>query len=210
VVIKAVVFDMDGVLIDARDWHYLALNEALGYFGYEISSQEHLTEFDGLPTKTKLRMLSEKKGLPKAVHSVIEDIKQDRTLRYAARFCFPSTQHQLLLGRLRFDGMKVGVATNSIRKTAEYMLEYSGVLGFLDSLTTNEDVDKPKPSPEIYIKACESLGVLPSETLVFEDNANGVRAATTAGCQVVQVDGPADVSLDLYFKFLENSGGVER
>jgi beta-phosphoglucomutase len=52
--IKAVVFDMDGVLIEAKDWHYEALNRALKLFGYEISRYEHLTTFDGLPTRRKL------------------------------------------------------------------------------------------------------------------------------------------------------------
>ena len=56
--IKAVLFDMDGVLIDAKDWHYEALNKALGLFGMEINRYDHLNTFDGLPTKVKLQMLS--------------------------------------------------------------------------------------------------------------------------------------------------------
>ena len=62
--IKAVLFDMDGVLIDAKDWHYEALNKALGLFGIEISRYDHLATFDGLPTKVKLQMLSKKYYLP--------------------------------------------------------------------------------------------------------------------------------------------------
>ena len=57
--IKAVVFDMDGVLIDATDWHFHALNQALSLFGLEIEYEEHLSQFNGLPTKSKLKILSD-------------------------------------------------------------------------------------------------------------------------------------------------------
>ena len=66
--IKAVIFDMDGVLIDAREWHYEALNRALRLFGMEISRTDHLTTFDGLPTRRKLEMLSSTNGLPVELH----------------------------------------------------------------------------------------------------------------------------------------------
>lgn len=58
--IKAVLFDMDGVLVEAKDWHYEALNRALDVFGLPISRSEHLSQYDGLPTRTKLKMLTEK------------------------------------------------------------------------------------------------------------------------------------------------------
>ena len=62
--IKAVLFDMDGVLVEAKDWHYEAFNKALDVFGLPISRSEHLSLYDGLPTRKKLEMLTEKKGLP--------------------------------------------------------------------------------------------------------------------------------------------------
>jgi len=60
--IKAVIFDMDGVLIEAKDWHYEALNRALKVFGYAISRYDHLVTYDGLPTVMKLDMLTKEKG----------------------------------------------------------------------------------------------------------------------------------------------------
>ena len=71
--IQAIIFDMDGVLIDARDWHYEALNRALKIFGFEISRQDHLEHFDGLPTKAKLNLLSQDRGLPLRLHSFINE-----------------------------------------------------------------------------------------------------------------------------------------
>ena len=85
--IDAVLFDMDGVLIDARDWHYQALNMALEPFGYSISPEDHETRFNGLSTKSKLKILSDEFGLPKDLDDVISAIKQDRTLRIAAQKC---------------------------------------------------------------------------------------------------------------------------
>ena len=74
--IKAVIFDMDGVLIEAKEWHYEALNRALQLFGYEISRLDHLTTYDGLPTKKKLEMLSIENDLPRNLHSFINEMKQ--------------------------------------------------------------------------------------------------------------------------------------
>ena len=193
--IKGVVFDMDGVLIDARDWHYEALNDALSMFGFTISREDHLSRFDGLPTKTKLDLLTRDEGLPAGLHTTINRIKQERTLRIAAYKCFPIAQHLILLETLKRRKYKLGVATNSIRLTAEKMLSSAGILNSLDTLVTNEDVVKPKPSPEIYIKACENLGLSPSEILVVEDNHHGIEAAREAGCLVLEVGNPADVHI---------------
>ncbi|WP_244574490.1 HAD hydrolase-like protein [Cohaesibacter sp. ES.047] len=74
--IKAIIFDMDGVLIEAKDWHYEALNRALLLFGYEISRFDHLTTYDGLPTRKKLEMLSAERNLPRSLHSFINEMKQ--------------------------------------------------------------------------------------------------------------------------------------
>ena len=195
--IRAVVFDMDGVLIDARDWHFRALNDALEIFGTHISYDEHLDRFNGLPTREKLRILTDEGRLPQHVHSVINAVKQERTLREAAKLCFPRIEHLLLLAWLRARGLQVGVATNSIRQSASTMLQFGGVLPFLDCLITNEDVERAKPAPDIYERACLQLGVMPSETLVVEDHDVGVTAARAAGCRVVRVEGPEDVTISL-------------
>ena len=75
--VKAVIFDMDGVLIEAKDWHYESLNKALSFFGQEISRYDHLITFDGLPTKKKLAMLSDIGDLPYDLHNLINDLKSE-------------------------------------------------------------------------------------------------------------------------------------
>jgi beta-phosphoglucomutase len=194
---KAVLFDMDGVLIDARDWHYDALNEALRIFGVEISRSEHLSRFNGLSTRKKLNMLTAEGVIPSELHETIQSIKQDRTLRIAAQMCFPIVSHQVLITRLKALGIKVGLVTNSIRKSSEFMLEYAGLLKFMDVVVTNEDVIEGKPNPAGYLLAMEKLGVLPSETIVIEDGEYGILAAEAAGTTVIQVKDPFEVSLEL-------------
>ncbi len=186
---------MDGVLIDARDWHYMALNEALLLFGYQINLEDHLMTFDGLPTRMKLEILSENLGLPRALHPIINKVKQERTLRIAAASCYPVAQHLILLSAINRAGLKIGVATNSIRLTASEMLKAAGILDWLDTLVTNEDVLKAKPDPEIYLTACRNLELLPEEVLVVEDNHHGIQAAREAGCVVLEVSEPSDVHI---------------
>lgn len=199
---KAIIFDMDGVLVDARDWHYEALNRALEVFGLDISYQDHLTSFNGLSTRQKLNKLTETHSLPMELHTVISNTKQNRTLRIAAEKCFPITQHLILLELLKVRGFKVGVYTNSIRETAEAMLEYAGLLDKIDVLITNQDVVHPKPSPEGYLLVCKMLGVEASHTFVVEDGDFGVRAAEEAGCKVIKVNDPEDVSISLISRFI--------
>lgn len=194
---KAIVFDMDGVLIDARDWHYEALNQALANFGLEISYEDHLERFNGLSTMQKLHKLSHEFLLPTELHSVISNTKQNRTLRIAAEKCFPMTQHLILLELLKVKGFKIGVYTNSVRETALAMLEYAGLLEKIDELVTNQDVKSPKPDPEGYLLVCQRLGVRAEDTYVIEDGEYGITAAKLAGCRVVRVESPSDVSISL-------------
>lgn len=194
--IKAVVFDMDGVLIDAREWHYESLNRALGLLGYEITRYEHLTSYDGLPTKRKLRMLTVERGLPEELHGFLNSLKQQYTLELVATSCKPVFHHQYALSQLKAAGYKLGVASNSVRRTVEEMMERSDLLRYLDVMISNEDVSRPKPDPEMYLAALDRLGVRPEETVIVEDNENGVKAATAAGAHVLVVEGPDDVTLD--------------
>lgn len=193
--IKAVVFDMDGVLIDAREWHYEALNRALGLLGYEISRYEHLTTYDGLPTARKLRMLTVERGLPAELHGFLNSLKQQYTLELVATRCKPVFHHQYALSQLKAAGYSLGVASNSVRRTVEEMMERSDLMRYLDVFISNEDVSRPKPDPEMYRVAMDRLGVRAEETLVVEDNENGVKAATAAGSHVLVVEGPDDVTL---------------
>lgn len=194
--IKAVLFDMDGVLIDARDWHYEALNEALGLFGVEISRYDHLHTFDGLPTRAKLALLSEQYYLPIQLHEFINEVKQKNTLRKINELCHPVFQHEFALSRLKAEGLKIAVCSNSIRNTIEEMMNKAELSSYIDLIVSNEDVTRAKPDPEMYNLAISRFDLSPKECLVVEDNINGVKAGLASGAYVFKVDTPLDVTYD--------------
>lgn len=194
--IKAIVFDMDGVLIDAKEWHYEALNQALELFGHRISRHDHLSTFDGLPTKRKLEMLSVQEGLPLELIGFINEMKQRYTMDLVHRHCRPTFVHEFALSRLKAEGYRLAVASNSIRNTVNVMMEMASLAPYLDHQLSNEDVAKAKPDPEIYTAAMRLLDAAPDETLVVEDNEHGIRAATASGAHLLVVRETTDVTYD--------------
>jgi beta-phosphoglucomutase len=200
--IEAVVFDMDGVLVDAREWHYLALNKALRLFGYSISPEEHETDFDGLPTRKKLEMLSARNGLPTQMHDFINILKQKYTVELIHKFCRPTFKHEYALKKLKDDKYKIGLASNSISATIELMMQKTALDRYLDAFVSADSVAVGKPSPEIYKVIFSILAVAPCKVLVIEDNENGIKAATQAGAHVLRVSGPSEVDLERISNFI--------
>lgn len=194
--IEAVIFDMDGVLIDAKDWHYEALNRALSLFGMEISRYDHLVTYDGLPTKRKLEMLSMERGLPVALHVFLNDLKQKFTLELIATRCRPTFSHQYALAKLRGQGKRIAVCSNSVRSTIELMMQRASLASYLDFFLSNQDVINGKPDPEMYIKAMHRLKLDPSQCLIVEDHPNGIAAAKASGAFVLEVGSVADVNFE--------------
>ena len=194
--IKAIIFDMDGVLIEAKDWHYEALNKALNLFGYNISRHDHLMSYDGLPTVRKLQILSVERGLPEALHTFINEMKQSYTMEIVHTKCKPTFVHQYALSSLRNYGYKLAVASNSIRNTVEVMMQKSCLEQYLDLMLSCQDVENGKPHPDIYIKAINDLGLQPEECLIVEDNENGILAARASGSHVLEVAETSDVNLE--------------
>ena len=139
---KLVIFDLDGVLVEAKNIHFDALNQALGK-EYEISWAEHLSTYDGLKTNQKLEMLSERKGLPTELHKHIWESKQKLTLQKLKELK-PSQNLQQLMSALVDEGYKISVCSNSIRKTVLTVLSKLGIMEFMDYIISNEDVGNSK------------------------------------------------------------------
>ena len=137
---KAVLFDLDGVLVDACDWHYDALNRALkDVVNYTIDRDSHDKIYNGIPTLTKLSILKEMGIIREEDFTEISDRKQWYTIQVINDFCTESVSKISLMKLLKAEGYKLGCVTNSIRKTAELMLERSGILEYMDVVITNED-----------------------------------------------------------------------
>tara|TARA_R110000868_G_scaffold2821_2_gene19536 strand:+ start:4957 stop:6327 length:1371 start_codon:yes stop_codon:yes gene_type:complete len=186
---KLVIFDLDGVLVDSREQHYVSLNRALENVSidYVISREEHLSLYDGLPTSQKLTMITEKKGLPVDKHQQIWKDKQKETLKL-----FSDLEHDYELmhyfQQLKQRGFQIAVASNSIRNTVKLVLLKLGVLEFVDYYVSNEDVVRNKPFPEMYWKCMIACNALPKDTVIFEDSHIGRQGALDSKAHLIPIE----------------------
>ena len=198
--VKLIIFDLDGVLVEAKNIHYEAFNEALGQ-EYAISWNEHLSVYDGLKTSQKLEMLSERKELPAELHKQIWEDKQKLTLQKLKELT-PNQELRSVMNVLVEDGYKIAVCSNSIRKTVLTVLSKLGIIEFMDYIISNEDVQNSKPHPEMYWRAISKMGCLPEETLIIEDSPYGLLAASRSKAHILRVKNPQEVTYTNIFKKL--------
>lgn len=200
--VKLIIFDLDGVLVEAKNIHFDALNEALGS-AYKISWKEHLSIYDGLKTNQKLEILTDRRGLPVETHKSIWEKKQKYTLQRLKELN-PNEKLQSVMSSLVDEGYKIAVCSNSIRKTVLTVLSKLGLMEFMDYIISNEDVRNSKPHPEMYWKAISMMGVLPEETLIVEDSPYGLLAASRSKAHILRVKDPTDVTyINIFNKLTE-------
>ncbi|MBT4803535.1 MAG: HAD family phosphatase [Legionellales bacterium] len=193
--IKAVLFDMDGVLVDGKEWHYEALNTALRKTSLGVIKKEnHIKIFDGLPTKKKLDIYSETTPLTKYQKEKVYALKQEETRNLIKKYCKKNNIHVELMNFLKKENIRTACWSNAIRTTMEEMLSRSELLSYMEFLISNEDVEKPKPSPEIYLKAINKMGIKADEVLICEDNINGIKAAIDSKSWVLPIRKISDVN----------------
>ena len=198
---KLIVFDLDGVLVEAKNIHFDALNKALGE--YAISWNEHLSTYDGLKTSQKLDMLTKNKGLPVENHQQIWETKQQITLQMLGEIQ-PSIELQSVMSKLVQEGYKLAVASNSIRKTVITVLAKLGIVEYMDLIISNEDVVNSKPHPEMYWTVMSKMKCLPEETLIIEDSPYGLLAAARSKSYILRVKNPQEVTyLNIFNKLKE-------
>jgi HAD superfamily hydrolase (TIGR01509 family) len=207
---KLIIFDLDGVLVDAKQIHFETLNQALWEIAqsnkYVISEAEHLSTYDGLKTNQKLELLTQNKGLHPNTYETVWNKKQQLTIDAISKLQ-PNTQLIVMFDMLRRDGYKLACASNSIRRSVLVMLSKIGVIEHMDLILSNEDVKNSKPHPEMYWKAMSMMSVLPEETLIVEDSPHGLLAASRSRANVLRVDNPSDLVYGkIINKIKENKG----
>jgi HAD superfamily hydrolase (TIGR01509 family) len=200
-VIKLIIFDLDGVLVEAKEIHFETLNTAIKEVAgseYVISLNEHYSTYDGLKTNQKLELLTKNKGLSTEHYTEIWDKKQQYTIDQISNL----KQDERLVDifkKLRADGYKLACASNSIRRSVLVMLSKIGIIEYMDLILSNEDVKNSKPHPEMYWKSMSMMGVLPEETLIVEDSPHGLLAASRSRANVLRVNNPTDLTFDKLF-----------
>ena len=204
--IKLILFDLDGVLADAKKIHYETLNKAISFFDskFQISESEHLSTYDGLKTNQKLNLLSKNKGLSIDLHDEIWEKKQQLTIEAIAEL---EVDFNLvnLFKFLRSKGYKLGCCSNSIRRSVLVMLSKIGLIEYMDLILSNEDVKNAKPHPEIYWKAMSVMNCLPEECLIVEDSPTGLLSASRSRANILRVDNPKDLTIDKILNKLNNT-----
>ncbi|ETO94413.1 HAD-IA family hydrolase [Legionella oakridgensis] len=195
--IKLIIFDLDGVLVDTREHHFVALNRALAEVDerFIISQEDHLQLFDGLSTQRKLNLLTQERGLDSSLHQRIWQKKQELTSQVIDELLKPNPEIIALFQQLKKDGLKIYVCSNSIRETVKQILLKMELMKYVDYFISNQDVLSPKPHPEMYWMAMTKEKVLPKETLIVEDSYVGRTAAISSGANLCAVKSPAEVTL---------------
>ena len=194
--IKLIVFDLDGVLVETKKLHFDAFNKALRDVEpkYEISYDEHLAKYDGLSTHKKLDLLGREKGLSGMEFQSIWIRKQFYTSQML-RELTPDTRLIEVLRKLK-EKYTIAVASNSIRDSVKITLLKLGLLEYVDFYLSNEDVKHPKPHPEIYLRSMIQSGATPKETLIIEDSVIGRNAANNSGAYLLGVNNSLDVTYE--------------
>jgi HAD superfamily hydrolase (TIGR01509 family) len=196
--IKAIIFDLDGVLVDARTLHYEAFRQAFELLcpPHTLKWKEHEELYDGLSTRQKLQKMMDMNILSKETAERVSSEKQRITNTLIEKTVRTRPYLINLLRNLQSEGYILVCATNSIRETLNTVLETIKISEYFSFTLSNNDVENPKPSSEIYSLSFKKLGLLPDQCLICEDSPHGRKAAYSSGAHVLEIEDAHDLTLE--------------
>lgn len=204
--IRCILFDLDGTLVEAKDWHYEALNAALKQHGHAaIRYDDHLRDFDGLPTRIKL----EKLGIVGEAASKVNATKQVLTQAVILQKCKPDPELRRELAKLWHLGYRMAICSNAIRASCDAMIWGSGIADYFWFWLSAEEIDRPKPDPQCWHEAMRLFGAAPSETVIVEDSEVGIESAQASGAHVYKVESPQEVQSGDILNFIAEVQSAE-
>lgn len=193
---KLIIFDLDGVLCDSPDMHYETFTKAYReHSGIHISKKEHDFDLNGRSTRTKLSILKSRDNLPDTVCDKIWEAKQKLTFEYIEKMFTRDDEKIKILKYLKSQNYKIACASNAIKLTILKILKKLEIIEYFDLILSNEDVNHPKPSAEIYLKAMLYFNCNPSNTLIVEDSKIGYEGALSTRADVLRVINARDLTL---------------
>ncbi len=198
IVIKAVIFDMDGVIVDSEPAHYKVFMEhTKSKWGLTISDEEYNT-FIGTTNHYIYSTLQEKYGIKGDLTALIEEYeKKCLDFLLSSKNERPIQGVDILVKNLHKNKIKLALASSSPKKSINAILALFELGQFFDAKVSGQEVKHSKPAPDIFLRAAELLHVSPQECLVFEDSRNGVVAAKAAGMQCIAYYNPNSGNQDL-------------
>ncbi|MCX7971476.1 MAG: HAD family hydrolase, partial [Negativicutes bacterium] len=199
--IEAVIFDMDGVLIDSEPLYYANHNQQFARFGFQLSWPEY-RQYVGTPDVDMWLDLKRRFG-ERVIHRPVEELCRLAAESYQQllwqrrnKLC-PIEGVVELLSELKAEGYSLAVASSSHRPVIELVVDALGISRFFTALVSGDDVGHGNPAPDIFIEAAGRLVTPPGSCLVIEDSANGVKAAKAAGMKVVGFYNPNSGGQDI-------------
>jgi len=197
--IKLIIFDLDGVLIESKDIHFESLNKALIDFKeVPITYDDHIFKYDGLSTRKKLQL----KNINLDKIEKINQRKQIYTIELLTDKIIKNDNLIHLFKKLKEENYIINIASNCIRNTIEIVIKNLGIYDYIDFVVSNEDVNKSKPHSEMYLKCIINSGVNPKETLILEDSYIGRQGAFNSGAYIGAIENPKEVTYELIKMFI--------
>jgi HAD superfamily hydrolase (TIGR01509 family) len=182
---KAVIFDMDGVMLNNNPWHLEAWLEYARFRNIPLRREEAEDRVFG---RTNREIILE--AFPETPEATIRSWSQEKEALYRKLYLPDFTLAaglESLLHFLRSGGFKLAVASNAPRENVDFALDTGGIRSFFDAVLFEGMANRPKPFPDIYLLAASMLGFNPEECLVIEDSPAGIKAGVSAGCRVVGI-----------------------
>lgn len=190
--IKAVIFDFDGLILDTETAWYEAYKEAIGFYQCDLPL-EHFVKCIGTDNTELYAFFKEQLG----EECNIEEIEaRAASLHKGKMETFEAREGvKDYLEEAKKLGYKIALASSSTKEWVTHYLSELGLLPYFDEIITGDDVEKVKPAPDLYVKAIEALKIDATEAVAFEDSLNGLQAALQAGLKCVIVPNPVTEAL---------------
>jgi beta-phosphoglucomutase family hydrolase len=183
----AVIFDMDGTLIDNTPYHFKSWQALYKKYGRgELSKQTYYTEISGVPIMETLKRVFGKDHDEAELKELLKE-KEAFYREIYAPFLVAINGLENFLSALKNEGVKMAMATSATVEDINFILNKIPIRDDFDAIVNSSMVSKPKPDPQIFLKAAEKLDMNPARCIVFEDSLAGIKAANSAGMKVVAI-----------------------
>lgn len=193
---KAVIFDLDGVIIDSEPYHLESDKMLMRDYNKDISDDE-LHNYVGVSSLDMWTELRVKYRLSVTVGELLEKHTHYKRYVFSNRKLEPIDGIKELLAELKYHGISIGLASSSDMEFIVFILKNLGIREYFQVVVSREDVLKGKPAPDIFLKAAELLKVEPDSCTVIEDSEHGVKAAKLAGMRCIGFSNPNSGKQDL-------------
>ncbi|MEK3734844.1 MULTISPECIES: HAD family hydrolase [Paenibacillus] len=194
--LKAFIFDMDGVIIDSEPLHFEVDIQVMNDFGTSIT-REKLEQYVGMTNPEMWASIKDEYRLTQSVSEIIEYQLSNKISILTSKEMEPIEGIRELLDALKANGIPAAIASSSPPVFIEAVLRKFGLQDHFDAVVSGEEVEKGKPAPDVYLKAAELLGVEPQHCMVLEDARHGVAAAKAAGMTCIGFVNPNSGNQDL-------------